>query len=139
MKDTKAKSGKSIVSDRDGRFVEGKQEGRKFQKGAPGKPKGARNKKTLLTREIAEEVVRLDPETGKRMTNPELYMYMKKRAEISPRIFMFFLEHWLGKPVEQVQHRIVPTFNIIDSTAPKDDSEEAEVIDGEKFSLPEGD
>ena len=139
MKNTKVKSGKSIVRDSNGRFLEGNQEGRKFQKGAPGKPKGAKNKRTLLTREIAEEVVRLDPETGKRMTNPELYKYMKKRAEASPRIFMFFLEHWLGKPIDYVQHRMeMPTFNIIDGTKPKDDADEAEVIDGEQFKLPEG-
>jgi hypothetical protein len=141
MNKTKVAPGKSIaVRDSDGRFVKGNKEGKKFPKGYAGKPKGARNKKTLLTREIAEEVVRLDPETGKRMTNHELYIYMKKRAETSPRIFIFFLEHWLGKPVDYVQHRLeMPTFNIIDSTKPKDDVEEAELVDGERFKLPEGD
>ena len=74
------------------------------------------------------------------MTNPELYMYMKKRAEISPRIFIFFLEHWLGKPVDYVQHRMeMPTFVIADNKEPKDDTEEAELVDGEQFKLPEGD
>ena len=140
MKDTKVKSGKSImVRDSDGRFVKGNKEGRKFQKGYAGKPKGAKNKKTLLTREIAEEVVRLDPETGKRMTNHELYIYMKKRAETSPRIFIFFLEHWLGKPVDQVQHMVAPIINVITEPEPKDKADEAELVEEEKFILPEGD
>jgi hypothetical protein len=32
----------------------------------------------------------------------------------------------------------MPTFNILDSTEPRDDADEAEVIDGERFKLPEG-
>ena len=35
-----------------GRFAKGNQEGRKFQKGYPGKPKGSRNRKTLLPRNL---------------------------------------------------------------------------------------
>jgi hypothetical protein len=45
----------------------------------------------------------------------------------------------LGKPVEQVQHREVPTFVILDSYEPKDNAEEAEVVEEEQFDLPEGD
>ena len=40
MKDNKAKSGKSMVRDSDGRFVEGNNEGRKFPKGYSGRVKG---------------------------------------------------------------------------------------------------
>ena len=44
-----------------------------------------------------------------------------------------------GKPVEQVKHRVVPTFVIVDNKEPNDNAEDAEVVDGEKFILPEGD
>lgn len=55
-----------------GRFAKGNQEGRKFQKGYPGKPKGSRNRKTLLAKEFAEDVLYLNPKTGKQMTYHEL-------------------------------------------------------------------
>ena len=137
MEKTKVASGKSImVRDGDGRFVKGNKEGRKFPKGYAGKPKGAKNKITVISRQFAEEVVRLDHKTGKRMTNHEVYMYLSEKADTSPRILNFFLEHWFGKPVEQVKHRMeVPTY-IINVPEPE---EKAEVVDGEKFILPEGD
>ena len=138
MNKTKVATGKSImVRDSEGRFVQGNQEGRKFQKGYAGKPKGAKNKKTLLAKEFATDVLYLNTETGKRMTYHELCMYIKKKADTSPRILNLLLDHCIGKPVEQVQHRVVPTFVITDSNEAKDDAEEAEVIDGERFSLPE--
>ena len=141
MKDTKAASGKSIaVRDSDGRFVEGNNEERKFPKGYAGKPKGARNKKNLVAREFADDVLHLNHETGKRMTYKELCMYIKKKADSSPRILNLLLDHRFGKPVEQVKHRVeVPTFVILDNKEPNDNAEDAEVIDGEQFSLPEGD
>jgi hypothetical protein len=143
MKDTKIKSGKSImVRDSDGRFVKGNREGRKFQKGAPGKPKGAKNKKTLLARGFATDVLYLNPETGKRMSYHELCMYVKKKADTSPRILNLLLDHCIGKPIERVQHMEAPTFIIQpppkDDTEEADEAEDAEVIDGEKFKLPEG-
>ncbi len=73
------------------------------------------------------------------MTYYELCLYVRRKADLSPRIFIFLLEHLVGKPVELVQHRLeVPTFNIIDSTEPKDNAEDAEVVEEDKFSLPEG-
>ena len=139
MEKTKVTPGKSLVRDSDGRFVEGNKEGRKFQKGYSGKPKGAKNKKTLLARQFAEDVLYLDPETGKRMTYFELCMYIKRKADLSPRILNLLLDHCLGKPVEQVQHRVMPIFNIIDRSKPKDNAEDAELVKGERFILPEGD
>ena len=137
MKDTKIKSGQSIlVRDSDGRFVKGNKEGRKFPKGYPGKPKGARNKKNVVAREFAEDVLFLNPETGKRMTYHELCIYIKKKADASPRILNLLLDHYLGKPVERYQHQVVPTFVI--HTEPKNNVEDAEVIDSERFQLPEG-
>jgi hypothetical protein len=66
-------------------------------------------------------------------------MYIKKKADESYRIFLFFLEHLVGKPVEQVKHRVeVPTF-IINGPEPEDKADKVEVVDGEKFILPEGD
>ena len=41
-----------------GRFAKGNKEGRKFQKGYSGKPKGSRNRKTLLAREFAMDVLK---------------------------------------------------------------------------------
>ena len=67
MKEIKSESTKEIVRDSQGKFVKGNKEGRKFKKGSAGKPKGARNKKTLAAREFALDVLFLDPETGKRM------------------------------------------------------------------------
>ena len=137
MEKTKARPGTSIMlRDSDGRFLKGNQEGRKFPKGYSGKPKGAKNKKTLLAREFAEDVLLyLDPESGKRMTYYELCLYVKRKADLSPRILNLLLDHCIGKPVEQVEHQGVPTF-IIES-APKDTAKEAKVVDGERFCLPE--
>jgi hypothetical protein len=139
MNKTKVAPGRSIaVRDSDGRLVKGNKEGRKFPKGYAGKPKGAKNKLTLVARHFAEDVLLLDPETGDRMTYYELCLYVRRKADLSPRIFIFLLEHLVGKPVELVQHRLeVPTFNIIGSTEPKDNVEDAEVVEGEKFVLPE--
>ena len=82
MEKTKATSSKSIiVRDSDDRFVKGNKEGRKFPKGYAGKPKGAKNKKTLLAQQFAEDVLFLNPETGKRMSYLELCMYIKKKAD----------------------------------------------------------
>ena len=140
MKDTKVAPGKSItVRDGDGRFVKGNKEGRKFRKGYSGKPKGAKNKLNILARQFAEDVLLLDPETGKRMSYFELCMYVKQKADTSNRLLIFFLEHLVGKPVEQVKHRMeVPTY-IINTPEPEDKADDAEVVDGEKFILPEGD
>ena len=37
----------------------------------------------------------------------------------------------------QINKQVVPLSNLINQSDPKDSAEEAEVIDGEKFSLPE--
>jgi hypothetical protein len=89
-----------------GRFAKGNQEGRKFQKGYPGKPKGSRNRKTLLAKEFAEDVLYLNPKTGKEMTYHELCMYVKKRADSSPRILNLLLDHALSKPAETTQETV---------------------------------
>jgi hypothetical protein len=139
MNKTKASPGKSImVRDSDGRFVKGNKEGKKFPKGYAGKPKGAKNKKNLVAREFAEDVLFLNPETGKRMTYLELCIHISRKVNTSPRILNLLLDHYLGKPEQHVQLEM-PTFNIIDSTEPKDSSEEVEVVEGEQFILPEGD
>lgn len=92
-----------LKRDNQGRFAEGIKEGNKFQKGIPGKPKGARNRKSILARHFAEDVLRLDSETGKKMTYKELLLYIKRKADKSPRILNLLLDHWLEKPIEQVQ------------------------------------
>ena len=125
MEKTKVKTGKSImVRDGDGRFVKGNQEGRKFQKGYAGKPKGAKNKKHLIAREFARDVLFLNHETGKRMTYFQLCMYNKKKADTSPCILNLLLDHYLGKPEQRIQWEM-PIFNIIGSNEPKDNADEA--------------
>ena len=138
MEKTKVASGKSLVRDSDGRFLKGNKEGNRFPKGYSGKPKGAKHKKTLLAREFATDVLYLDPETGKRMTYHQLCIYIKKKADMSNRLLIFFLEHLVGKPVEQVKHRVeVPTFVIEDRNEPQDKADDAEVVEEEQFILPE--
>ena len=115
-----------------GRFAKGNQEGRKFQKGYPGKPKGSRNRKTLLAKEFAEDVLYLNPKTGRQMTYHELCIYIKKKADSSPRILNLLLDHVLGKPEEVVQNQVMFILPPMD-----DDSEkalEAPAVDG--FILP---
>ena len=60
----------------------------------------------------------------------------KKKADTSPRILNLLLDHCIGKPVEQVQHRGMQTFII--HTVPKDNAEDAEVVECEMVCLPEG-
>ena len=138
MENTKAAPGRSLaVRDSDGRFVKGNKEGRKFPKGYAGKPKGARNKKNVVAREFAEDVLLLDPETGKRMTYHQLCCYISRKADASPRILNLLLDHYLGKPVERVQHMEAPTYIIREAPRSEDKAEDAEVIEEDKFSLPE--
>jgi len=101
MEELISESTKAIVRDRNGKFVKGNKEGRKFRKGYAGKPKGAKNKKNLVAREFAEDVLYLDSETGEQMSYKELCMYIKKKADQSPRILNLLLDHCLGKPEEE--------------------------------------
>ena len=125
----------SMVRSTRGRFAKGNKEGRKFQKGYSGKPQGSRNRKTLLAREFAEDVLYLNPQTGKQMTYHELCLWVKKKADNSPRILNLLLDHALGKPVELVQHQ-----QVVFIMEPKEENKalEAEVIGVEQLSLPEG-
>ena len=133
MEEMTVESTKEIVRDSQGKFVKGNKEGRKFKKGSAGKPKGARNKKTLAAREFALDVLYLDAETGKRMTYKELCMYIKKKADQSPRILNLLLDHALGKPVEQVQHeQRVFILNPPDPQEVKPAEEEGSIIEGEE-------
>ena len=118
-----------------GRFAKGNKEGRKFQKGYPGKPKGSKNRKTLLAKEFAEDVLYLNPKTGRQMTYHELCMYVKRKADSSPRILNLLLDHALGKPPEQVhQEQVVFIINRHKDT----EAQDAEVVDDGQKSLPEG-
>ena len=57
MEEMTVESTKEIVRDSQGKFVKGNKEGRKFPKGYAGKPKGAKNTKTLAAREFAHDVL----------------------------------------------------------------------------------
>ena len=118
-----------------GRFPKGNKEGHRFPKGHSGKPKGAKNRKNLLAREFAHDVLYLDPETGKQMSYHELCLWAKRKADSSPRILNLLLDHALGKPPEQVhQEQVVFIINRHKDT----EAQDAEVVDGDQKSLPEG-
>ena len=123
----------SMVRANRGRFAKGNKEGRKFQKGYSGKPKGSRNRKTLIAREFAEDVLYLNPQTGNQMTYHELCLWVKKKADSSPRILNLILDHCLGKPEEHVQQQRVV---FILQPPPENKAQDAEVIVDEQLSLP---
>lgn len=116
------------------RFPKGNKEGHRFPKGGPGKPKGAKNRKNLIAQEFAHDVLYLDPETGKQMSYHQLCIWIKRKADTSPRILNLLLDHALGKPPEHIQQEGV----IFILSAKKDnDTQDAEVVDGEQKYLPE--
>ena len=140
MEELISESTKAIVRDRNGKFVKGNKEGRKFRKGYAGKPKGAKNKKNLVAREFAEDVLYLDPDTGEQMTYKELCMYIKKKADQSPRILNLLLDHALGKPVERHEQKQSVIF-MIDEAPPKEvkpAEEDGVIIEGEETYMLEG-
>jgi hypothetical protein len=139
MEEITEESTKAIVRDSQGRFVEGNKEGRKFRRGYAGKPKGAKNKKTLVAREFAEDVLFLNPDTGKQMSYKELCIYISKKADQSPRILNLLLDHCLGKPVERHEHKQHGRVIIHISPSPpkevKPAEEEGTIIDGQEINM----
>ena len=142
MLEITGESTKEIVRDSQGKFVKGNKEGRKFPKGYAGKPKGAKNKKTLVAQEFAEDVLYLDADTGKQMTYKELCMYIKKKADQSPRILNLLLDHCLGKPVEKHEQKQRLIINLMPvSEEPhevKPAKEDGIIIEGEQTYMLEG-
>ena len=92
-----------IQRDSEGKFAKGNQEGRKFREGEGGRPKGSRNRRTIVAKQFAEDVLHLNPETGEEMTCKELTLYIARKADTSPRIPNLLVDHYLGKPVEKIQ------------------------------------
>jgi hypothetical protein len=146
-----AKVDKLVKRDHMGRFSEGNKEGRKFPKGYAGKPKGVKNKKTVIAREFAYDVLHTDPDTGKKMTYKQLVNYIAKKANTSPRILNLLLDHCLGKPIERVEQDIqtIHIINMGDRSSQENkniitikdedkNTEDAEVLEEEQKSLPEG-
>ena len=125
---------KPMIRDRMGRFGEGNKEGRKFPKGYAGRPKGVSNKKTIIAREFAYDVLHTNPETGERMNYKQLKQYIAKKADASPRILNLLLDHYLGKPTEYVKQEITTVHIITDgypSTKKKELGEEGVINVGE--------
>ena len=114
---------KPMVRDSTGKFIEGNKEGRKFTRGHAGRPKGARNKKTIIAREFARDVLHIDPETGEKKTCQQLKHYIARKADSSPRILNLLLDHYLGKPTEYVQQDI-RTVHIITEDYPSTEKKE---------------
>jgi hypothetical protein len=140
MEKITSESTKEIVRDSQGKFVKGNKEGRKFPKGYAGKPKGAKNKKTLVAREFAEDVLCLDPETGERMTYKERCIYIKKKADQSPRILNLLLDHALGKLLEkhEQRERVTIVFPPPPEKVKPAEEEEGIIIEGEEAYMLEG-
>ena len=135
MDEITSESTKAIVRDSNGKFVKGNKEGRKFKKGSAGKPKGARNKKTLAAWDFAHDVLYLDAETGKDMSYKELCMYVKKKADQSPRILNLLLDHALGKPTERHESEQRVIFEIEPTPTSKEVKpavEEGVIIEGKE-------
>jgi len=146
-----AKVDKLVKRDSMGRFAEGNKEGRKFPKGYSGKPKGVKNRKTIIAREFAYDVLHTNPETGEKMNYKELKLYIAKKANTSPRILNLLLDHCLGKPIERVEQEITAIHittdrgggspenkNIITIEGEDKNTEDAVVVEEEQKSLPEG-
>jgi hypothetical protein len=96
---------------------------------------GAKNRKNLIAQEFAHDVLYLDPETGRQMTYHELCIYIKRKADTSPRILNLLLDHAIGKPPEHIQQEQV-MFVIHRHEATK--AQDAEVVEGDQKCLPEG-
>ena len=146
-----AKVDKLVKRDSMGRFAEGNKEGRKFPKGYSGKPKGIKNRKTIIAREFAYDVLHTNPETGEKMDYKQLKQYIAKKADVSPRILNLLLDHYLGKPIERVQQEIQTiriitdrgesspeNKNIISIIGEDKNTEDTVVVEEEQKSLPEG-
>ena len=77
----------------------------------------------------------LDPETGRQMTYHQLCLWIKMKADTSPRILNLLIDHAIGKPPEHIQQEGV----IFIMSAKKDnDAQDAELVDGDQKCLPEG-
>jgi len=135
-----------IVKRDGGKFAKGNQEGRKFHKGEGGRPKGAKNRRSIAAKQFSEDVLHLNPETGEQMTYEELTLFIARKADQSPRILNLLLDHYLGKPTEKIQ--LEPTAYIItgkdDEELPEGDQPDGYILTGpegereDKASLPEG-
>ena len=73
---------------------------KKFEKGNPGKPKGAKNKRTLAIQQLCQDILEVDPFSGKKMTQDEFIHFMKWWAIQTPVVAKHILEHAHGKAKE---------------------------------------
>ena len=83
----------------------------------------------------------LDAETGKDMTYKQLCMYIKKKADESPRILNLLLDHALGKPTErhESEQRVIFTIEEEPKEVKPAKEEEVIILEGkETYMLEEG-
>ena len=126
-------SNKTIMKrDNHGNFAKGNKEGNRFQVGNSGKPKGVKHKKNKMIKEIAADVLKVDPYSGEEMTYKEYVKMLKWWAISNARIGEWFLNHGYGRPVEQVQQeqRII--------IMPPLPEREVEIVTEEQDALTEG-
>jgi len=107
---------KPMIRDSMGKFAEGNKEGHKFPRGYVGRPKGVKDRKTIIARDFAHDVLHTDPETGEKMTYKQLVHYISKKADTSPRILNLLIDHYLGKPTEYVKQDITTVHIITDGS-----------------------
>ncbi len=138
---------KSIKNkDSGGRFLPGHKLGHRFKKGETGSKKGMKWKRTQAAAAFAREILGTDPETGEKLTTPEVIKRLSKHAEKHPQFMIELLRHDLGKSLERVQ--VEPTAIII-HTLDQDEIQGGQELDGftlkesnaeseEQAALPEG-
>ena len=68
-----------------------------------GSKKGMKWKRTQAAAAFAREILGTDPETGEKLTTPEVIKRLGKHAEKHPQFMIELLRHDLGKPLERVQ------------------------------------
>ena len=71
-----------------------------FKKGQGGRKKGGHNRKTKAIQQLCQDVLELDPYSGKKMSQAETEIFFKWWIIYNPTVAKHFLEHAHGKPKE---------------------------------------
>ena len=86
-----------------GQFLKGSKPVTGYVKGTGGRIAGVKNKETVVTRVVANKILRLDPDRpGKHLSNRKYHIMLNAVAHKVPKVMMFFLEHAYGKVPDEV-------------------------------------
>ena len=67
-----------------------------------GRPVGAKGKKNKTIQQVCQDVLELDPATGKKMTYPQYVKFLKEWCLKSPTVARHILEHANGKAPDTI-------------------------------------